>query len=261
VILEGRIQLRKTVEVKMKKYSYLVFVFVGLIGLFLVYGSGEKGANIPGNLDLRGKPAENAGKVKLDVNFGKIPLYFIHNKGQVNKKAAFYARTSRYTLWITKEGLVFDSPYSPHSPHSPHSTKYQRDVSRLMFIGAKKNPEMVPIDETKLRVNYFKGNIPSKWNCDIPTSQAVLYKDLYKNINSKVYGIEKQIEYDWMVKPGGDPGDIRFQYNNVKGTRLDEQGNLLIETDFGQLIHKRPDSYQYIDKKRITVETRFKRFS
>jgi hypothetical protein len=29
--------------------------------------------------------------------------------------------------------------------------------------------------------------------------------------------------------------------SNVKGTRIDDQGNLLIETDFGELMHKRPD--------------------
>nr|NIM18391.1 hypothetical protein [Candidatus Aminicenantes bacterium]NIM84973.1 hypothetical protein [Candidatus Aminicenantes bacterium]NIN24487.1 hypothetical protein [Candidatus Aminicenantes bacterium]NIN48251.1 hypothetical protein [Candidatus Aminicenantes bacterium]NIN91154.1 hypothetical protein [Candidatus Aminicenantes bacterium] len=194
----------------MNKHSYLVFVFVGLIGLFLVYGSGEKGADITRDLDKRGKPAENAGKVKLDVNFGKIPLYFIHNKGQVNEKAAFYARTSRYTLWITKEGLVFDSmkradkenpkfefrnskqiqnsnvqnskQMQKSLEYSP-ITKYQRDVSRFVFINAKKNPEMVPVDETRLRVNYFKGNDRSKWHCEVPTSQAVLYKNLYKNID------------------------------------------------------------------------------
>lgn len=71
-----------------------------------------------------------------------------------------------------------------------------------------------------------------------------MYKNLYKNIDLKVYGIEKQIEYDWIVKPGGNPGDIRFKYNNVKGTRLDDEGNLLIETEFGELIHKKPVSYQ-----------------
>ena len=117
-----------------------------------------------------------------------------------------------------------------------------------MFIGANKNPEMVPVDETKLRVNYFKGNDPAKWHCDVPTSQAVLYKGLYKNIELKVYGVEKQIEYDWIVKPGGNPGDIRFEYKNVKGTRIDKDGNLLIETDFGELMHKSPVSYQEIGR-------------
>ena len=220
--------------------------------------------------------------MRPDLNFGKFPLYFISNKGQVDKKARFYAKASRYTLWLTKEGLVFDSvkpsqveaevkgeeksPYSPHSPHSPHSTKLERDVSRLFFLNANKNPEMVSVDETKLRVNYFIGNDKSKWHCDVPTSQAVLYKNLYKNIDLKVFGIEKQIEYDWIVKPGGNPESIRFQYKNVKGTRLDEEGNLLIETDFGELIHKKPVSFQEIRMEhgacsmegRSVIDVRFK---
>jgi hypothetical protein len=93
-------------------------------------------------------------------------------------------------------------------------------------------------------VNYFIGNDKSKWHCDVPTSQAVLYKSLYKDIDLKVYGIEKQIEYDWIVKPGGNPQDIRFEYKNVRGTRIDDEGNLLIETDFGELMHRKPVSYQ-----------------
>ena len=132
-----------------------------------------------------------------------------------------------------------------------------------MFIGANKNPEIVPINKTQLRVNYFIGNDKSKWHCDVPTSQAVLYKNLYKNIDLKVYGIEKQIEYDWIVKPGGNPGDIRSEYKNVKGTRIDEDGNLLIETDFGELMHKKPVSFQEIrmegTEDRIEVGVKFKK--
>ena len=47
--------------------------------------------------------------LKISSDYGKIPLYFIPNEGQVHDKALFYAKASRYTLWLTKEGLVFDS--------------------------------------------------------------------------------------------------------------------------------------------------------
>jgi hypothetical protein len=36
---------------------------------------------------------------------------------------------------------------------------------------------------------------------DIPSGSGVK-----PDIDLKVYGIEKQIEYDWIVKPGGNPG-------------------------------------------------------
>ncbi|UCH96737.1 MAG: SBBP repeat-containing protein [Candidatus Aminicenantes bacterium] len=272
--------------------NIFVFVFFVFFGLFLIsasvpadsQGKRMQDINSPGlNVKPQALHQNPKAAVKPDVNFGKIPLYFIFNKGQVNKKARFYAKTSRYTLWLTGEGLVFDStrqvevkaqhtlPYghprrdtdnsqegntprplrvhpsqegSKKLPYSTHSPKIERDVSRLVFLNANKNPEIVPLEVSILKVNYFIGNDPSKWHCDVPTSKAVLYKNLYKNIDLKVYGIEKQIEYDWIVKPGGNPGDIRFAYKNIKGTRLDEEGNLLIETDFGELIHKKPVSYQ-----------------
>jgi hypothetical protein len=261
----------------MKKILFTsAIVSMGIIFICIAYA--EKFQKIE-NPDTRIMKEEIDSKVALrpDINFGKIPLYFISNKGQVNQQAKFYAKTSRYTLWLTKRGLVFDSTKRSEvrgqRSEKPFQRQYQRDVSRLMFIGSNKNPEIIPLNETKLKVNYFKGNDPSKWVGDIPTSQAVLYKNLYKNIDLKVYGIEKQIEYDWIVKPGGNPEDIKFEYKNVKKTKIDKKGNLVITTTFGELIHKRPVSYQKVhvgadlrvcpsgiqNEKRITVQAAFKK--
>jgi hypothetical protein len=258
---------------------YLVLVLIVLIGISLGFPSGKKinkkmtdikGLNL--NVDLKSNPHKKLpGNVaKPDIDFGKIPLYFVTNRGQVNKKAKFYAKASRYTLWLTKEGLVFDStkeaevkekPGAFHTSQARNSPAFLRDVSRLMFLNANKNPVMVPIEEAKLEVNYFKGNDKSKWHGAVPTSKAVLYKSLYKNIDLKVYGIEKEIEYDWIVKSGGDSNNIKFRYKNVKNSRIDKDGNLLVETKFGELMHKRPVSYQVIDGKRKEVIVHFKKRS
>jgi len=213
---------------------------------------------------------------KINIDYGKIPLYFIPNKGQVDGNALFYAKTSQYILWMTKEGLVFDSvkktgketqiqkskmDFENHqTPFAiDHSSSYKRDVSRLIFLNTNNNTEIVPVDMTAHRVNYFIGNEKSKWKRNIPTSKAVLYKEIYRNIDLKVYGIERQIEYDWVVKPGGSPEDIRFEYKNVKGTRIDMEGKLAIKTEFGELIHKKPLSYQVIEGKKIEIGVEFKK--
>ncbi|MGD2090351.1 MAG: SBBP repeat-containing protein [Candidatus Aminicenantes bacterium] len=262
----------------MKKNLGLITVF--LIGL-LYLSTLEPGQvkDRPGNkgldISVKTKYLQTPGAVRFDLNFGKFPLYFITNNGQVNEKAAFYAKTSKYTLWLTRQGLVFDGfkkvEVKPEQEeqttgHRQQMTekriyregKLARTVSRVIFLNANKNPEIVPIGETKLRVNYFIGNDKSKWHGDIPTSKAVLYKNLYKNVDLKVYGIEKQIQYDWLVKPGGNPGDIRFRYKNVNSTRLDKQGNLLVETDFGEFIHKCPMGYQKIANQRVKIIAAFK---
>ncbi|NIM13105.1 MAG: hypothetical protein GTO45_13395 [Candidatus Aminicenantes bacterium] len=228
----------------------LVFGFVVLWGLALIYDS-----------DARLPEIKTFSLAVQRPNFQSLamPLYFVPNKGQMHEEAQFYARTPGYTLWLTKKGLVFDRVHTPASGHPSQEGTAKRDVARLVFPGAGRNPGIVPLAMTGHKVNYFKGNDQSKWLTNIKTSKAVLYKNLYPNIELKLYGNEKQIEYDWMVKPGGDPDNIRFQYQNVKGTRIDENGDLIIETQWGEFTHKRPVSYQVVKGKKVAVTVDFKK--
>ncbi|MCK4822109.1 SBBP repeat-containing protein [bacterium] len=247
-----------------KGFVPLCFVFIGLFLSCSITG-GEvlhtKGSGL--NAKSQNGHSVNMDTEKPRIDFAEIPLYFIANKGQVNDKARFYAKAAGYTLWLTKEGLVFDSARRTGDRGSAIARKeageVKRDVSRFYFVNANTKPEILPVQETKLRVNYFIGADRSKWHGDIPTSQAVLYKNLYKGIDLKVYGIEKQIEYDWIVRPGENPKAIRFEYKGIKGTRIDDKGNLLVETDSGELIHKRPVTYQEIGDRRVKVRAEYRK--
>jgi hypothetical protein len=252
----------------MKKKAFpitgIMVMFVALVLVWAEHSQETRPRKLGSESDL------SKGSIMMNPEFGKIPLYFIPNQGQVHEQAKFYAKTSRYTLWLTKEGLVFDTTKKTevrgqksvdkghrlgaiddrqkklklNTQNSKLKTKVKRDVSKLIFMGANKNPEISAVEATQHRINYFLGNDESRWQADIPTAKAVLYKDLYKNIDLRVYGIEKQIEYDWIIHRGGNPEDIRFQYKNVKKTRIDKIGNLVITTKFGKLKHKKPVSYQ-----------------
>ncbi len=270
--------------------SLVVMVGIVVISASIPGTKMQSATNSPGIM----KPdVKSSVLVKMDPGFGKIPLYFIPNQGQVDEKVRFYAKTPAYTLWMTKEGLVFDSvkkvedaPPAPSKhpskeihtpalratplkrglhpgpsghPYQEGSNGVERDVSRLIFPGANKNHEMVPVELSQHQVNYLKGNDPSKWQTGIQTSKAVLFKDIYKNIDLKVYGIEKQVEYDWIVKPGADPKVISFKYEQVSNTRIDRAGNLVVETKSGKSMHKKPASYQVIDGKRVPVKSTFKK--
>ncbi|MCP4214936.1 MAG: BACON domain-containing protein [bacterium] len=225
----------------------------------------------------------------VNRNFGKVPLYFVANKGQVNKQARFYAQTPGYTLWVTTEGLVFDVLTEKQTladrpgktgnfGRKPHHMKKDnrhigsappgrtekrplvRDVSRLTFPGGNKNPVILPLEPAAYKVNVFLGNDRSAWRRGIPSSKAVVYKKIFRHIDLKVYGLENQVEYDWLVHPGGDPGRIRFQYHNTVPVRLDKDGNLRIKTACGDLIHNKPVTYQEIGGRRVPVASRFKKY-
>lgn len=253
------------------------FVFLPFLLVLISLGS----STVQNRTNRQSVPNKSKGDIHalkyrgmIDRKFGKIPLYFIPNQGQAgSKKALFYAKTSRYTLWLTREGLVFDSLRKSEDESGkegrnflrrkdepkPEEGKMERDVSRLVFVQALSNPEIVPIDPAEHRVNYFIGNDPSRWKTDVLTSKAVLYRGIYKNIDLKVYGREKQIEYDWNVRPGGDPREIGFAYRDVQSTAIRKNGDLVIRTKFGELIHRRPDAYQTINGKRIEVLAEFER--
>ncbi len=216
----------------------------------------------------------------LVPDYGKIPLYFIPNQGQVDAEALFYAKTSRYTLWMTNKGLVFDAAIRERDSDNldwkkrmltedpeallqerldrETAVNIKRDVSRVVFLGANKQPRLSALEPTENRVNYFIGNDRAKWKTNIPSSRAVLYEDLYPGIDLKVYGVESRVEYDWIIKPGARVEDIRFEYQDVSDSRIDERGDLVVETIFGQLSHHKPISYQWIGVRKVEVLSEFK---
>ena len=247
------------------------FLFVLLI-VFSIQGSTgleQKNQLQPDEAQLKNE--ELSRNLNINPDFGKIPLYFIPNEGQVDEEALFYAKASRYTLWLTKEGLVFDSArrikkenaksmrLSSRDKYNPENFKYDRDVSRLIFINANTKPEVVPLNDIEHKVNYFIGDDESKWRTNIQTSSSVLYRELYPYIDLKVYGVEQQIEYDFVVNPGGEVFDISFEYKDVKKTRIGKEGNLVITTEFGVLEHGKPVCYQVVGGERVKVEAKFKK--
>ena len=198
-------------------------------------------------------PGENAGAAAttaLDPDFGTLPLAFIPNRGQVDEAARFYARTAGFTLWLTRTALVFDSLESGPAP--------SREVTRLEFLGAAPAPALIPQDPAPGVANFLRGVDPERWTTGLPTSRAVLYRGVYKNIDLKVYGRSGAVEYDWIVKPGGRLEDIRFRIEGAGRTAIDADGNLVVSALHGDWTQRRPDAFQVGGGKRPEVRVDFR---
>ncbi|MBI2838938.1 MAG: SBBP repeat-containing protein [Acidobacteria bacterium] len=191
----------------------------------------------------------------VNVDFAQIPLYFVPNEGQVHPDVLYYAATPPYTLWATGDGLVFDQLRGTGDAAGAGTA--ERSASRLIFLNANLKPRVRAWDAATYRVNYFRGQEIEGQIVDIPTSHAVVYEDLYENVDLKVYGRGTQIEYDWLVRPGGRASDIGFRYEDIESSRIDESGNLEVEMDSGKLIHTKPYCYQPIGQNRVEVAARF----
>ncbi len=217
------------------------------------------------------RPGPAAPSVAASPLFSSLPLAFWPNRGQVDAQALFYARRSGMTLWLTKEGLVFDfwrSRAGSAPPPMPSGERrasapadIERDVSRLVFLGANPEPGVVPFGADNPRVHFFIGGGEGGVPTSVPAAESVLYEDLYKSIDLKVYGTDNELEYDWIVAPGGNPEDIRFEYRDAGKVLADSQGDLAVRTRFANPIHRKPEGYQIVDGRRRAVETEFRRIA
>jgi hypothetical protein len=236
-----------------------IVVCVCALGLFSMDAAPGPGTPAPG----LARPAQ-AGPVPVP-DFGRVPLSFIPNGGQVDAEAVFYARASRYTLWMTEGGLVFDASRTVGTenprPGEPRGRRdggrRERDVTTLAFPGADPSPAIEAVDVAGSKVSVLRGSDPARWTTGLAASNAVLYKDLFPGIDLKVYGVEREVEYDWIVNPGADVADIRFEYRDVLGTTIDPVGSLRVRTRFGDLVHRAPAAYQIVDGEKVRVEARF----
>jgi hypothetical protein len=190
---------------------------------------------------------------------GRLPLDFEANEGQTDPQVRFLTHGLGYTLYLTatEAVMVFPKPPVPAVPGAlPVSPKIpgllatrtaapEASVVRIQMVGA--NPDATVVGEQELpgKSNYLIGRDSSKWVTDVPHFGQVVYHDVYPGVDLVYYGNpQQQLEYDWVVAPGADPGVIRLNYQGAAGLSLDPSGNLIVQTGAGDLVQHIPALYQ-----------------
>jgi hypothetical protein len=194
---------------------------------------------------------DDPAKLKMLKSYGRLPLSFVENKGQVDKKVSFYLKGSQGTIYFTKEAIIYDLISGEPRPSKGEERRTAKEVKRLSFtlepVGAREGVRLIANERLPGRVNYFIGSDPKGWQRDIPIYKEILYEGLFTGIDLRLYGTNNQMEYDFIVHPGADPDDIRMSFRGIEGLDVDGGGNLVIRTAFGDLKHLRPVIYQEVD--------------
>jgi Bacterial Ig-like domain (group 3)/Chitobiase/beta-hexosaminidase C-terminal domain/Beta-propeller repeat len=232
---------------------------------------------------------------KLAENYGRLPLSFEANHGQVNRSVKFLARGSGYQLFLTGQEAVL-TLNKPVATRTPRRMQIPSRVSRLSVNGASLESlrETVPVrgepdtppevaanktlttDVIRMQLmganasvvpsglerlpgtsNYILGRDPSKWHTDIPNFKKVRYADVYPGIDLLYYGNHQQLEYDFVVAPGARTHAIRLHFAGTQGIKLDADGDLSITGAHGSVAFHRPEVYQTVDGVRKTISGRF----
>ena len=223
--------------------------------------------------DLPGPP-QNARKADASTitRLDNLPLYFVENKGQVDYRVGYYAKIRNGTVYFTGEEIVYQFlvgdgkqdlrqegtvPSDGRTPLATTSTLREENV-RLSFVGANKRARLEGQEEQEAKFNYIRGKDPKKWVSAASSFQKVVYRDLYRGIDLVVAGREGRMKNEYVVRRGGDPAAIRLKYDGAKALRVNENGQLEVQTSAGLLIEDVPLSFQIIDGHKKGVRTKYR---
>jgi photosystem II stability/assembly factor-like uncharacterized protein len=139
------------------------------------------------------------------------------------------------------------------SPVSPATVKMQ-------FIGANVSARPAGLDRSSTKSNYFTGNDPKNWRTDVTNFASVKYADLYRGIDAIFYGNGENLEYDFILAPEADSKTIRLSFEGSERLRIDEQGDLIVNTPAGELRQRKPVAYQEVDGQRKEIACQYRLF-
>jgi hypothetical protein len=176
-----------------------------------------------------------------------LPLSFEKNTGHWPKGVEFVARGGGGTLFLTRREAILSLRKGDKA--AALRLKLQGSNGGAVASGLEKQPGIV---------NYFIGKDPAGWRTQVPTYSRVKLAGVYRGIDLVYYGAGKSrtLEYDFVVKPGADPKQIRMAISGAKSLRT-AGGRLIASTACGDVTLNRPYAYQTIGGVRRQVACSF----
>jgi hypothetical protein len=178
----------------------------------------------------------------------KLPVSFVENLGQMDSRVRYYAQGNRYAFYLTPNEVLLSFAKEPSTPELSLA---------LRFIDRNPQSVLEGAERASGEVNYFRGADAARWHTQIPRYRQAVYRELWPRVDLRLHEESGVLKYEFRVRPGGRPQDIRLAYAGSDGVAVDGSGALLIKTAIGVLRDSAPVSYQEIDGARVPIESRY----
>ena len=76
-------------------------------------------------------------RLKSNESFGKLPLYFVENRGQLDKRVGYYIQGRDKTVYFSDTGVTFALHSGSPAASADGSGSAQRYIVKLDFVGAR----------------------------------------------------------------------------------------------------------------------------
>jgi PKD repeat protein len=198
-------------------------------------------------------------------------LKFIENKGQWEPGSDFQARVPGGRVGVSATGfsiMLLDmeelerrhlatheamNEAIGHSDDEPLNGHY----FEISLLGSNPHARAVISQPLDGHYNYFLGNDQTRWVTHAKAFGTVLYPEVYMGIDFRVSSVGNNLKYDFIVKPGADPAQIRLEYRGTLGV-AQTGDDLEISTTVGTLTEQKPFSYQGEGSKKQGVPSAYR---
>jgi hypothetical protein len=185
--------------------------------------------------------------------FGKLPLYFVENRGQTDPSVAYYIQGRDRSIYFTNKGFILtmaDSKEGQPAQSIIQPASFDRHQSarklNLEFVDSDASVRPEVLVQTEAVISYFKGP-REQWKGGRKTYSSIVYRNLWPWIDLVYAGTVNRMKYSFRVKPGADPSQIHLAYRGESSLTLNDGGELEVGTQFGVIRDARPVSYQDVD--------------
>ncbi|HLP52158.1 MAG TPA: PKD domain-containing protein [Chitinophagales bacterium] len=192
-------------------------------------------------------------------------LVFKQNKGQWDERIVFNAPMKGGNMLLEKGAFTYNlfslddlkrirgDQHHQHSYTPDFDKTFHCHAFRVSFIGASTTCQPQGTDKLSEYFNYFIGNDKSKWASRVAGYREVRYPELYKGIALNVYSDKANVKYDFVIKAGSSPEQIKLSYAGVNSLQLIDKA-LHVTTSLGTAVEQAPYAYQLINGVKTEVE-------
>ncbi len=207
----------------------------------------------------RGAEAATGSRPSLD----ELPMAFEPNVGQTDARVKFLARGRGYGVFATSDEIVLALAASrPESPRREDGREEKTrashaDVLRMRVDGVASGATIAGERPLAGTSNYIRGGDPGSHIAGIETYEAVRYSGVYEGIDLVLHGSQRDLEYDFVVAPGADPGRIRLKFSGQDAVETAEDGSVILRMAGGEVRQQRAEVYQALSTGRRNVAARY----
>lgn len=170
-------------------------------------------------------------------------VWFEPNHGQVGGRTEWTARAAGAWLFLTSNEVIYVLPPDIHfDPKKTRGVSTAKTTNVHMRIVGGQRVKGVGEKALGGYSNYFLGKHENEWFCGVPHFGQVRFPEVYPGIDVVFYSTGRNVEYDFLVKPGADPSVIELAFDGT--ARVDEAGVLAISAGGKSFRQHRPRVFQ-----------------